>query len=432
MQVSVETTQGLERRVTITVPADKVESAVKSRLQGLAKTQRIDGFRPGKVPVSVIKKRFGAAVRQEVAQEVIQQNFYQAVVQEKLNPAGTPSIQEQSMNEGEDFSFTAVFEVYPEVKVEGLDALKVEKATAEVTDADLDNMLETLRKQHSKFETVERAAAEGDRVNLDFEGSVDGEVFEGGKAEGFDIELGSGRMIPGFEDGIIGLAAGEEKSIDVTFPEEYHAENLKGKPAVFKIKVNKVEERKLPELDEEFCKLFGIEEGGLDALKTEVRQNMQRELKQTLKQQAKEATISALLEAVSFEVPQALVDQEVNALRQQALQRFGNGNQNMPELPAELFKDQAERRVKTGLLLSELVRSNEIKVDDERVKETVESLASAYESPEEVVDYYYNNKEMLANIQNVVMEDQAIDFILEQAQVESIAKSFDEIMNKQA
>ncbi|MER2491030.1 trigger factor [Catenovulum sediminis] len=432
MQVSVETTQGLERRVTITVPADTVESAVKSRLQRLAKTQRIDGFRPGKVPVSVIKKRFGAAVRQEVAQEVIQQNFYQAVVQEKLNPAGTPQIQEQSLNDGEDFKFTAVFEVYPEVQVEGLEALKVEKPTAEVTDEDLENMLETLRKQHSKFETVDSAAADGSRINLDFEGLIDGEVFDGGKAEGFDIEIGSGRMIPGFEEGIIGLSAGDEKEIEVTFPEEYHAENLKGKPAVFKIKVNKVEERVLPEIDDEFIKLFGIEEGGIDALKKEVRQNMERELKQTLKAKTKENTISALLDSVSIDVPQALVEQEIDALRQQAVQRFGNGQQNMPELPAELFKDQAERRVKTGLLLSELVKANEIKVDEARVKETVETMASAYESPEEVVEYYYNNKEMLANIQNVVMEDQAIDFILDQAQVETIAKSFDEIMNKQA
>ncbi|WP_017446190.1 trigger factor [Gayadomonas joobiniege] len=430
MQVSVETTQGLERRVTITVPADKVESAVKSRLQQLAKTQRIDGFRPGKVPVSVIKKRYGSAVRQEVAQDVIQQNFYQAVVQEKLNPAGTPTIEDQKQEDGQDFSFTAVFEVYPDVKVEGLDALKIEKPTAEVTDEDLANMLETLRKQHAKFVEVERAAEDGDKVNLDFEGSVDGEVFEGGKAEGFDIELGSNRMIPGFEDGLKGLKAGDEKDLEVTFPEDYQAEELKGKEAVFKVKVNKVEARELPEIDEEFIKLFGIEEGGIDALKKEVRQNMERELNQALKNKVKENAITALVDAASLEVPKALVEQEVNTLRQQALQRFG-GNQDI-ELPAELFNDQAERRVKTGLLLSELVKANDIKVDDERVKETVETMASAYESPEEVVEYYYNNKEMLQNVQNVVMEDQAIDFILEQAQVETVAKTFDEIMNKQA
>lgn len=430
MQVSVETTQGLERRVTITVPADQVESAVKSRLQQLAKTQRIDGFRPGKVPVSVIKKRYGTAVRQEVAQDVIQKNFYQAVVQEKLNPAGAPTIEDQTLAEGDNFSFTAVFEVYPEVKVEGLESLKIEKPTAEVTDEDLATMLETLRKQHAKFIEVERAIEDGDKVNLDFDGSVDGEAFEGGKAEGFDIEIGSGRMIPGFEEGLKGLNVGEEKDLEVTFPEDYQAETLKGKAAVFKVKINKIEARELPEIDDEFIKLFGIEEGGIDALKTEVRQNMERELNQALKNKVKENTISALVDSASIEVPKALLEQEVNTLRQQALQRFG-GNQQI-ELPAELFNDQAERRVKTGLLLSELVKAHEIKVDDERVKETVETMASAYESPEEVVEYYYNNKEMLQNVQNVVMEDQAIDFILEQAEVETVAKSFDEIMNKQA
>ncbi|WAJ69646.1 trigger factor [Catenovulum adriaticum] len=432
MQVSVETTQGLERRVTITVPADKVESEVKGRLQRLAKTQRIDGFRPGKVPVNVIKKRYGSAVRNEVAQEVIQQNFYQAIVQEKLNPAGAPQIQEQSLAEGEDFKFTAVFEVYPEVKVEGLESIKVEKPTAEVTDADLDNMLETLRKQHATFTETDRAAAEGDKVDLDFDGSVDGEAFEGGKAEGFSIEIGSGRMIPGFEEGVVGLKAGDEKDVKVTFPEEYHAEELKGKEAVFKVKVNKVEEKVLPEINDEFIAKFGVKEGGIEALKTEVRQNMERELSQALKTLVKENAISGLLDTVNLDIPSALVDQEVDALRQQAVQRFGNQAANMPELPADLFKDQAVRRVKTGLILSEIVKANEIKVDDARVKETVETMASAYESPEEVVEYYLNNKELLQNIQNVVMEEQAVDYVLEQAQVETVAKTFDEIMNKQA
>ncbi|KMT65745.1 trigger factor [Catenovulum maritimum] len=432
MQVSVETTQGLERRVTITVPADKVESEVKNRLQRLAKTQRIDGFRPGKVPVSVIKKRYGAAVRGEVAQEVMQQNFYQAVVQEKLNPAGTPQIEDQKDTDSGDFQFTAVFEVYPEVKIEGLESIKIEKPTAEVTDADLDNMIETLRKQHGKFEAVERAAEDKDQVVMDFEGSIDGEVFEGGKAEDFKLVLGSGNMIPGFEDGIIGLSAGDEKEINVTFPEEYHAENLKGKAAVFKINVKSVEAQVLPEIDADFVKLFGIADGGIEELKAEVRQNMQRELKQALTQKVKENVISGLIDTIGLEVPKALVEQEISALKQQALQRFGNGNQNLPELPNELFQDQAARRVKTGLLLSEIVRSSEIKVDEDKVKETIENLASAYESPEEVVEYYNSNKEMLTNIQNVVMEEQAVDFVLEQAQVETVAKSFDEIMNKHA
>jgi len=434
MQVSVEAKEGLERRLTITVPADTIDSAVKSRLQQLAKTQRINGFRPGKVPVSVIKKRYGTAVRQEVAGETMQRNFYQAVMDEKLNPAGMPAFELKNDKDGEDFEFVASFEVYPEFEVANLDAIEVEKTVVEINDEDVDGMMETLRKQHGKWAESEEAAAEDSRVTVDFVGTVDGEEFEGGKSEDFQLELGKSRMIPGFEDPIIGQKAGAEVVADVTFPEEYHAENLKGKPASFKITVKKVEQLELPEIDEEFAKLFGIEDGNVDALREEVTKNMQRELDQTLKAQLKEQVIAGLVEKNPIDLPDALIKQEIGALREQAQQRFGaNANAaNMPELPDDLFADNAKRRVSVGLILGEVIKSKELKADAAKVDELIETSASAYEDPQEVVDYYKGNQELMQQMQNLALEDQAIDIILEEAKVTEVAKKFDEVMNKTA
>ena len=432
MQVSVEATQGLERTLTITVDADVFDKEYDGRIRHLSKTQRVDGFRPGKVPASVIAKRFGGAVEQEVAGEVMQRNFFEAVVAEKLNPAGAPQVAPQPRKKGEAFVFTAKFEVYPEVTLAPLEALAIEKETAEVTDADLDKMIITLRKQHAEWNTVECEAANDHQVSLDFEGSIDGEVFEGGKAENFQIVLGSGRMIPGFEDGILGHKADEEFTIDVNFPEEYHAENLKGKAAQFAIKLTKVEEQVLPEVTPEFVKKFGVESGEIETLKTDVKQNMMRELEQALKTTAKDKVLSALVEANEVEVPKALVEGEVEVLRKQAVERYSQqmDPKNMPELPAELFAEQAEKRVKVGLVLGEVIKANELKVEQDKVTAMIESAASAYEDPAEVVAYYKNNKEMMQNIENVALEEQAIDFILERATVTEVNKSFDEVMNK--
>ncbi|WP_137166375.1 trigger factor [Salinimonas lutimaris] len=434
MQVSVETTQGLERRLTITVPADSIDSAVKARLQQLAKTQRINGFRPGKVPVSVIQKRFGEAVRQEVAGDVMQQNFYQAVIQEKITPAGMPKFELTKDQQGEDLEYVASFEVYPEVEVKGVEDLEIEKPVVEISDEDLDNMMQTLQQQHASWAEVERAAEDGDRVVMDFVGKIDGEEFDGGKAEDFALELGKGRMIPGFEEPIVGAKAGDEVKVEVTFPEEYHAEALKGKDAVFDVTVKKVEGQELPELNDEFATLFGIQEGGVDALKDEVRKNMQRELDQTLKTQVKENVIAKLLEANEVEIPQALIDQEVEALREQAKQRFSQqgGGANMPELPAELFTDNAKRRVSIGLLLGEIIKQNELEADDEKVASLIETSASAYEDPQEVIDYYKNNDELMQQMKNVALEEQAIEWVLAKAKTQDVTKAFDEVMNKQA
>jgi len=431
MQVSVETTQGLERRLTISVPAETVDVEVKNRLRQVSKTQRIDGFRPGKVPASVIQKRYGKSVRQEVAGEIMQRNFVDAIVAEKINPAGRPSFVAKSNEDGKPLEFEATFEIYPEVELKDLEKIAVERPDVEVNDSDLDEMFVTLQKQHQTWKENKRITKKGDKLTLDFNGRVDGEEFEGGKAEGFELELGAGRMIPGFEKEITGMKVGEEKTIKVTFPDDYHAENLKGKEAEFDIVVNKTEGSVLPKIDEEFAKLFGIEEGGVDALREEVSKNMTRELTQAVKAKVKEQVIEGLLAGHEVGLPSALVAQEVDVLRQQAMQRFQGqmDPKNLPELPSEMFKEQAERRVKIGLLLGEVIKVNELKVDNTKVDELIATAASAYEDPKEVIEYYANNKELMQQMQNVALEEQAVEFLVEKADVSSKKASFTDIMN---
>ncbi|EDP99382.1 trigger factor [Shewanella benthica] len=429
MQVSVETTQGLERRLTISVPAEQIEKTVNAALKSEAKKARLPGFRPGKVPVSVINKRYGKAIRQDITGEVMQRNFVEAIVAEKLNPAGAPTFIPGESNT-DNFQFVATFEIYPEVELKGLDAIVVEQPTAEVTDTDVDAMIETLRKQHATFAAVEREAADGDKAMIDFVGSVDGEEFEGGKSENFELQLGSGRMIPGFESGVEGHKAGEEFDIEVTFPEDYHAENLKGKVAKFVITLNEVQAANLPEVNDEFAKLFGVTEGGLEALKAEISKNMGRELEQALKASVKEQVLKGLLEQNEISLPKSLIDGEVEVLRKQAMQRFGDQATNMPELPADLFTEQAERRVRVGLLLGEVIKTNELKAEDERVQALIASMASAYEDPSEVVEHYKDNQEMMQNMRNVALEEQAVESLLKTAKVTEKSVNFEEFMNK--
>ncbi|WP_199611454.1 trigger factor [Flocculibacter collagenilyticus] len=434
MQVSVETTQGLERRLTISVPADSIDVEVKNRLRQLSKTQRIDGFRPGKVPVSVIQKRYGDAVRNEVATDLMQRNYVEAIIAEKINPAGAPYFEPKVNESGKDLEFTATIEVYPTVEVKNVEKIAVEKPVVEVDDSDLDNMMDTLRKQHATWVEKKGKVGKNERASIDFVGSIDGEEFEGGKAENFILEIGAGRMIPGFEEGVTGLKAGEEKTIEVTFPEDYHAENLKGKEAKFDIKVNLVEKQKLPELDDEFATLFGVTDGGVEALRAEVRKNMERELAQAIKTKVKEQVIKGLIAENEVELPKSLVDQEIDNLRKQSMQRFGGqvDPKNMPELPAELFEEQAKDRVKVGLLLGEVIKTNELKADEEKVNALIESMASAYENPQEVVDYYNNNAELMQQMRNVALEEQAVELLLDQAKVKETKAKFDEVMNPQA
>ena len=430
MTVSVETTQGLGRRISITVPKDSIESAVKKELVEVAKKVRIDGFRKGKVPATIINQRYGASVRQDVLSELMTRNFVDAIIKEKINPAGAPNYVPGEYKEGEDFTYAVEFEVYPEVELKGLDAIEVEKPVVEVTDADVDTMLETLQKQQATWKETDAAAAAEDRATIDFTGSVDGEEFEGGKASDFVLAMGQGRMIPGFEEGITGKKAGDTFTIDVKFPDDYHAENLKGKDAKFDIVLKKVETRELPELTAEFIKRFGVEDGSIDGLRAEVRKNMERELKGAIRNRVKTQAIDGLVEANEIDVPVALIDSEIDVLRRQAAQRFGGNEKQALELPRELFEEQAKRRVVVGLLLGEVIRINELKADEDRVKALIEEMASAYEDPQEVIEFYSKNSELMNNMRNVALEEQAVEAVLAKAKVTDKATNFQELMNQ--
>ncbi|TCJ98543.1 trigger factor [Volucribacter psittacicida] len=432
MQFSVETTQGLERRIEITVPAETVEQAVREELKKVAKNARVDGFRKGKVPPSIIEKRFGLSVRQDVLGDLMQKHFFDVIIKENINFVGRPTFNPEQIEAGKDFKFSATVEVYPEIALKGLENIKVEKDIVEIKETDIDNMIEVLRKQQATWKETEEAAKAEDRVTIDFAGTVDGEAFDGGKASDFVLLMGQGRMIPGFEEGIVGHKAGEQFDINVTFPEEYHAENLKGKAATFAITLKKVEVMELPEVTDEFVAKFGPNTKTVADLRNEISKNMQRELNNTLTSRVKNQVIDGLLAENQIDVPVAAVEQEIEALRAQAAQRFGGNSKQVAELPKELFEEQAKRRVQVGLLLSKVISSNELKVDEDRVAKMIQDIASAYEQPQEVVEYYNSNKELMNNIRNVVLEEQAIDAVLSKAQVTEKTASFDDVMNPRA
>ncbi|MGH8493519.1 MAG: trigger factor [Moraxellaceae bacterium] len=433
MQVSIETTKGLERRMTITVPAARVDSEVNERINKTARTVRMDGFRPGKVPLAVVKKRFGASIRQEALGDLIRDSFYEAITQEKLNPAGFPTIESVKDEGFDDVAFVASFEVYPEIKLASLSGVNVERPVASVGDADVDKMIDNLRRQRATWVDSSAAANDGDRLDIDFDGSVDGEAFEGGASKGFSLALGSKRMIPGFEDQLIGVKAGEERSLNVTFPADYQAEALKGKAAVFKVKVNSVQTPLLPEVDGEFIKAFGVSDGGLDKFKADVKKNMERELKQAIKNKTKGQALDGLLSANTLDVPKALVANEIGRLRQNMLQQFGGNakNVNPDMLPDDLFAEQAKRSVTLGLLIGEIIKSAELVVDGDKVRALIEEIAESYETPAEVVNWYYGNKEQLQQVEAVVLEDQVVEHILAQAQVTDKVTAYEEVLRPQ-
>ncbi len=435
MRVSVETTSGLERRLTVGVPADRVDTAVDKRLQEAARNVRLPGFRPGKVPMRVMQQRFGAGVRQEVLGEVISQSFQEAVISENLRPAGQPSIEARKMDVGQDVEYTATFEVFPTVEVSTLDDLSVEKPVADVTDADIDDIVEVFRKQQGKLVTAERAAAEGDTVVIDFEGFRDGEAFEGGAGEGTSLELGSGRMIPGFEDGLVGASAGEEKVLKLTFPEDYQNEDLAGADVEFKVQVKEVQELELAPVDAALCAQYGLEEGTEEEFRAEVKQNMERELRNAIEASVKNQVMDAVVAAHDdLELPASLIAQEVNAMRQQMFQQFGGGApQDMDlssVLPDEMFSEQAERRVKLGLVVAEMIGQFELTAEPAKVREAIEDIASTYQDPEEVINWYYSENEQLAGIESRVLEDAVVEKLLSTAAIAEVECSYQDALEK--
>ena len=435
MQVSVEATSGLERRLTVGIPAEQVDQEVNKRLQKAAKTVRINGFRQGKVPFSVVQKRFGAGVRQEVIGDAINRSYFEAVSKEKLRPAGQPSIEPKQLEAGKDVEFVATIEVYPEIELKSIDGVEVEKLVSDINDADVDDMIETLRKSQAKWVAAEKAAEDGDRVIIDFKGSKDGELFEGGSAEGQQLVLGSGQMIEGFESGLEGAKAGEERTLNLTFPEDYHAEELKGAAVEFAVTVKEVQVQELPELNEELFKRFGVEEGGEEQFRKEVRENMENEKAKAEKNRLKTQIFDALVAANEVEIPKALIASEINALRNQMAQQYGQLSDKIDLsqiFPDSMFEEQAKRRTHLGLLVSEVVSKEGIKADKDRVKEMVESLAATYEDPQSVVNYYFGNEQLLQGVEAAVLEEQVVEKLLEAAKVEEKQVPYKDLISQNA
>ncbi|MEB5475491.1 trigger factor [Acinetobacter pollinis] len=438
MQVTTEAVSGVARRLNVSVPTSRVNEQFEARLKRTAKTAKINGFRPGKVPLNVVRREYGAGIYQEVVNDVIRDTVFEAIQQEKINAVGMPNI-EKVENKDDALVYEATVEVYPEVEVNAFDGLEVERKTSEINDKDVDQMIENLRKQRQTWANTKGMAKKDMQVTFDFEGSIDGEKFEGGAAQDYTLVLGSGQMIPGFEDGIIGMKAGEEKVIDVTFPEDYQAEDLAGKQAQFKINVKKVEKPKLPEIDAEFLETFGLtEEDGVEKLKADVRKNMEREVKNGLRNQVKGATFDALVAANEVELPSAMVAQEIDRQRQQMIQQFtqqfgteGAKAFDSSMLPDDLFKEQAERSVKLGVLVSKVLADAKLEVDAARVDAYIDDMASSYEDPTEVIEYFKNDKQQRSQIEAVILEDQVVDHILNSAKVTEKAVSYEELLKEQ-
>lgn len=427
MQVSVETISGLERRMKVELPGERVANEIDNRLKSIAQNVRMDGFRPGKVPFNVVKQRYENEVRDEVLGELMKNAFFEAVIQQKLNPVGTPNIDLAPFVAGNNFEFTATFEVYPEIKLQPMDQLEIEKPAAEIKEEDVDAMIDKVRKQQTVWEDVKRPAKEGDRVTIDFVGTINGESFDGNVGTHVPVILGSGRMIEGFEDHLRGAVAGADTTLEVTFPETYHYKAVAGKPAKFEIKVHKVEEAIIPEVDEEFIKAVGVEDGNYESFREEVRHNMRHQLDHAVYQKLKQQVIDKLYDLNKIEIPKALLDHEVNTIKHQT---------GLPEsyvLNEEQrasFEERARKRVATSLVFNEIVRENKFAVSPERLREEVEKVANAYEESEQVVSWYYDNKDRLSEIEGMVLDNMVVDWVTSQAKVKEVPASFDEVVGK--
>ena len=432
MQVSVETTSSIERRMTIGVPAEQVDQEVEQRLQQTAKTARINGFRPGKIPAKVVKKRYGKGVRQEVVGELMRNSYVEAIGKEGISPVGYPKFEPKTLEEGKDLEFVAIFEVYPEIEAVDLSAMKLEQPDAQIKDKDVKNMIEVLRSQHGTLKSVKRKSKKKDIVTLDFTGYVDGETFEGGTASDQRLILGSGQMVPGFEDGLIGSKAGESVELNVTFPEDYGNKELAGKDAKFDVEVKVVEDNVLPEMNEEFFGKYGVSVTTEDDFKVEVIKNMERELKQAVSSRLKQQIVEQLLAQNEVDLPASMVEEEVTKMKQEAIQQFGGGqDMDLSQLPSELFKDQAESRVKTGLLFAAIIKNNDLKAEASQVEEKIQELAISYESPEEVITWY-GKPENRAQIEAVVVEESVVDFVAAQAKIKKKKMPYDEAVKPPA
>jgi trigger factor len=428
MQVSIESSKGLERQVKVVVPAEKIDSEVLQRLQKATKTVNIKGFRKGKVPLNVVKQQYGKAVRQEVMGEVVNSSFYEAIKQEDLKPVGQPKIDGIVDKDGQDLEYIATFEVYPEVKLADLSKVSISRPVADINSDDLEKMIDVLRNQQASFDETDKPAADGDKVNIDFVGTLRGKKeFPGGSAEAQDLVLGSNSMIPGFEDGLVGVSAGDEIDLKLKFPKDYHAEEIKGKAVTFAVKVNTVSAKTLPALDDEFFKLYGVEAGGEEKFREDVEANMQRELNNAIRSNVKNRIMDQLYKLNKVEVPEALVANEIVQLKKQMIQQFGGGQEfDLNMLPDDMFKDKAKRRASLGVIVSEVVKAEALTPNEDQVRARIDEIASTYEQPSEVVDYYYSKPELLSSVEAVVLEDQVTELVLSKGKVKEEKLSYED------
>ena len=437
MSINVETLEKLERKIILTVPAERITFEINKRLQKLARTARMDGFRPGKVPMDVVKKQYGYGVHQEVLNERVGQAFYEAVNEAGISIAGRPTINELAHQDNTDMQFEAIFEVFPEVALGDISALEVEKIDTAVDEVAIDRTVEILRKQRRTFSqrAAEQPAQDGDRVTIDFEGKIDGEPFDGGKAEGFQYLVGEGQMLKEFEDAVRGMKCGESKTFPLVFPADYHGKEVAGKTADFLVTVTKLEAANLPEVDEAFIKQLGVADGSMDTLRADIRKNLERETRSRVKARNKNAVMDALLKDSDFDLPKVRVQEEISNMTDRAredMKQRGMKDADKVDLPQEMFSTLAERRVRLGLIVSTLVTENKLNATAEQVKAHVEELAASYERPEDVVKWYMNDRRRLAEAEAVVTEDNVTEFVLEKAKVSNKTVAFDELMGQRA
>jgi len=428
MQVSVESISKLERRMQVQVPAERVSQEVAARLQNLSRTARLKGFRPGKAPIKVIRQQFGVQVHREVIGELLQSSFAEAVSEKQLSPAGNPRIEPQSVGEGQDLRYVATFEVIPEVALQPMDTLELERVTSEVTESDIDAMIERLRRQQMKYSPVTRAAVSGDKVSIDFLGKIDGVEFAGGKGENIGIVLGEGRMLPDLEQGLIGAAAGDHRDISVNFPADYRATELAGKTALFSTDIKAVEEPALPEVDEEFCKSFGVTEGGIPKLREDVAANMRRELEQNLRTRNKTAVLEKLYQANPIDVPNAMLESQIRELQIESMRRAGTKDVSQAP-PREPLVEPARRRVALGLIINDVIRREGIVLDPQRANARLDEMVGAYGDAAALKRAYQQNADAMRQVESLALEDQVVDWILDHAKVRQKVSTFKELMN---
>jgi len=426
MQVSLTATGGLERRLEVAVPATEVTSEVEQRLKNISRTARLKGFRPGKAPITVVRKQFGEQVHAEVIQDLMRSSFAQALSQEKLTPAGGPRIEPIAMGPGSELKYAAIFEVLPEIQVKPFETMPVERPSATVTDEDVDAMIESMRRQRPVFTAVERPAQDTDRVTIDFDGKVDGEPFEGGEGRDVPVVIGSRQSVTELEEGLKGATTGEIRTVSLSFPAESPNKQIAGKTAQLEVTIKKVEQQSLPEVDEEFCRAYGVEEGGIEALRTEVRKSMERELGDVIRNRVRGQVMDALYRENTFEVPRSMIDEQVQRLQVDAARRIGA--KDASQVPArEVFEDQARRRAALGLLMGQIVQAQNIRVDRERVQTRLNDLVAQYPNPDEARRAYIQNADAMRQVESVVLEDQVVDWIVDHAHVTDKPMTFKDL-----